>query len=312
MRQGYDLTTKQSQKMSLSSHLIQAIGILQLNNQELSEYIEKELLENPLLEYDEEYLRNTEGEDLPQVSSYDREIFYAEGEEFISLTDQMIDRGRHSRMSDMINYVRPDFRIENTNGRVKAIQIKKSFPKLCIGSYYEELKEQRKEDKELDEYLEQKKSSALWLIKSINEREKNLTNITNAIVDFQSEFFLKGEKYLKALTLKQIAEIVGVHESTVSRAVNGKYILTDKGLFELKYFFNYGIMSTKGEVSSTAIRFMIKEIIKNEGNYMYPDDHIANLLYEDEGIYISRRTVAKYRKELGIETSAKRKRKKAE
>ena len=133
--------------------------------------------------------------------------------------------------------------------------------------------------------------------------------MANAVVQHQKEFFEKGSKFLKTLTLKQVAESIGMHESTISRSVNGKYMQTPRGIFEIKYFFSSGITRDDGEgLSSNSIKTMIKEIIDNEDHTKpYSDQDIVGFLSE-KGIEISRRTVAKYREGMNILSSSKRRR----
>jgi RNA polymerase sigma-54 factor len=149
----------------------------------------------------------------------------------------------------------------------------------------------------------------MWLIKSIEQRKSTLYNVVQAIVEYQREFFDKGVIYLKTMTLKNIADKIGVHESTVSRAINGKYVQSNRGVFDIKYFFTSGIDNQTGDgISSESIKKMLKDLIDKE-NQKHPisDQYVADVLVK-EGLMISRRTVAKYRDELGIPSSSKRKR----
>ena len=134
-------------------------------------------------------------------------------------------------------------------------------------------------------------------------------NVVTAVVQHQKEFLDKGSKYLKTLTLKDIAEELGIHESTVSRSINGKYLQCPKGVFEIKYFFSAGVSGSDGEgISSNSIKEFIKEIVDSEDpKSPYSDQAMVKML-EDKGISISRRTVAKYRDELNILSSSKRRR----
>ena len=158
-------------------------------------------------------------------------------------------------------------------------------------------------------FISNKLSSAMWLIKSLEHRKNTLYNVVKAILDYQMDFFEKGPMFLKTMTLKKIAEMVNVHESTVSRAINGKYVQTPRGIFEIKYFFKSGVDNQDGEaISSESIKKMIKSYVSGEdASKPLSDQHIADLLVK-EGYMISRRTVAKYRDELGILSSSKRKR----
>lgn len=455
MKIGYELTIEQTQKLSMTPELIQAIQILQYNNQELNEYIDKELLENPILE--SEYHKESDTEiDIDSLrdqliqadenveaykqweshstnDEYSYENFVAfnytltefliEQLHFSSLKGQDAEIGRYiieniddngylsmsleeicsvldvdldscervldlihtfepsgvgardlnecliiqlaslgeltdeiefiisNRLKDLadnkyaliskdmgisiaevqgiadliktlepkpgrgfdsdnsIKYILPDIYVEETNGEYIVSANDGSTPSLHISSYYNSLTEEAKSDKELSNYLNNRFNSAMWLMKSIEQRKKTIYNVASAIVQFQNDFFTKGERFLKPLTLKQIAETVGVHESTVSRAINGKYMQCPRGVFELKYFFTGGILNEDGSgVSSNSIKSMIKEFVDAEDDKKpLSDSKISEMLHE-KGIDISRRTVAKYRDDIGILPSSKRRR----
>ena len=455
MKIGYELTIEQTQKLSMTPELIQAIQILQYNNQELNEYIDKELLENPILE--SEYHKESDTEiDIDSLrdqliqadenveaykqweshstsDEYSYENFVAfnytltefliEQLHFSSLKGQDAEIGRYiieniddngylsmsleeicsvldvdldscervldlihtfepsgvgardlnecliiqlaslgeltdeiefiisNRLKDLadnkyaliskevgisltevqeiadliktlepkpgrgfdsdnsIKYIIPDIYVEETNGEYIVSTNDGSTPSLHISSYYNSLAEEAKSDKELSNYLNNRFNSAMWLMKSIEQRKKTIYNVASAIVQFQNDFFAKGERFLKPLTLKQIAETVGVHESTVSRAINGKYMQCPRGVFELKYFFTGGILNEDGSgVSSNSIKSMIKEFVDAEDDKKpLSDSKISEMLHE-KGIDISRRTVAKYRDDIGILPSSKRRR----
>lgn len=455
MKIGYELTIEQTQKLSMTPELIQAIQILQYNNQELNEYIDKELLENPILE--SEYHKESDTEiDIDSLrdqliqadenveaykqweshstsDEYSYENFVAfnytltefliEQLHFSSLKGQDAEIGRYiieniddngylsmsleeicsvldvdldscervldlihtfepsgvgardlnecliiqlaslgeltdeiefiisNRLKDLadnkyaliskdmgisiaevqgiadliktlepkpgrgfdsdnsIKYILPDIYVEETNGEYVVSANDGSTPSLHISSYYNSLTEEAKSDKELSNYLNNRFNSAMWLMKSIEQRKKTIYNVASAIVQFQNDFFAKGERFLKPLTLKQIAETVGVHESTVSRAINGKYMQCPRGVFELKYFFTGGILNEDGSgVSSNSIKSMIKEFVDAEDDKKpLSDSKISEMLHE-KGIDISRRTVAKYRDDIGILPSSKRRR----
>lgn len=455
MKIGYELTIEQTQKLSMTPELIQAIQILQYNNQELNEYIDRELLENPILE--SEYHKESDTEiDIDSLrdqliqadenveaykqweshstsDEYSYENFVAfnytltefliEQLHFSSLKGQDAEIGRYiieniddngylsmsleeicsvldvdldscervldlihtfepsgvgardlnecliiqlaslgeltdeiefiisNRLKDLadnkyaliskevgisltevqeiadliktlepkpgrgfdsdnsIKYILPDIYVEETNGEYVVSANDGSTPSLHISSYYNSLTEEAKSDKELSNYLNNRFNSAMWLMKSIEQRKKTIYNVASAIVQFQNDFFAKGERFLKPLTLKQIAETVGVHESTVSRAINGKYMQCPRGVFELKYFFTGGILNEDGSgVSSNSIKSMIKEFVDAEDDKKpLSDSKISEMLHE-KGIDISRRTVAKYRDDIGILPSSKRRR----
>lgn len=209
--------------------------------------------------------------------------------------------------SDDIKYVTPDVVLQYVDGEYVISVNDVTAPRLIINNFYKQLLT-RTEDENISNFLNDKLNSAMWIIKSIEQRRTTIYKVVESILKFQLEFFDKGKKSLKPLTLKDVAEDIGVHESTVSRATNGKYIQTPRGIFELKFFFSSGVGSDEGGISSTSIKSMIKEIIDNE-NQKKPlsDQQIVNIL-KAKSIDISRRTVAKYRDELGIPSSSGRRR----
>lgn len=210
--------------------------------------------------------------------------------------------------SDETRYVTPDIYLEKEDGQYKLLLSESRLPKLSVSPYYSDMMNQNLPDAELKTYLTEHIKSANWLIKAIEQRNSTIYNVANAIVKYQEKFFDEGEKYLKPLLLKQIAEEVGVHESTVSRTINGKYMQTPKGLFELKFFFSSGVTDDSGEgVSSRAVKMKIKEMVDAENPKKPVSDQKITDELNKEGIDISRRTVAKYREEMGIYSSQKRK-----
>lgn len=455
MKIGYELTIEQTQKLAMTPELIQAIRILQFNNQELNEYIGNELLENPVLEsekadddrvididalrdkiiennYDLESYKQWEGASSPE-DDYSFEQYVAfryslvehlliqlqfsglgeddakigryiiEGiddngyltmsadeiaktmrcdadtvervldviqtfeptgvgardlkecikiqlaamgeltENFEYIIENMLEElagnkiafiakqlgiktqeaqamadlikklepkpGRGYDSDQTVKYVIPDICVEKINDEYVVTTNDSGTPRLMISSYYNRLASEAKGNDELSKYLNNRFNSAIWLMKSIEQRKKTIYNVASAIVSYQQDFFDKGERYLKPLTLKQIADEVGVHESTVSRSINGKYMQCGYGVLELKYFFTSGVMSNEGEgISSNSIKYMIKEIIDGENpKKPYSDLKIAEMLAND-GIDISRRTVAKYREDMGVAASSGRRR----
>lgn len=453
MKLGYSLTIEQKQTLAMTPELIQAIQILQFNNQELSEFVQNELLENPVLESEKPSgLEDVDIRDKIVESNYEENTYkqweYAPNdddgdysyEQYVAikttLTDYLLEQLQFSKLkgdklragtyiveaidengyltvsvdeiaaalsmspkivekaldvvqtfepagvgardlkecliiqlaskglltdeiefvinnmledlaankiaviakkigiknaeaqeiSDLIKslepkpgaqydseknikYIIPDIYVEKIDGEYVVTNNDSSVPHLMISSYYNKLSSEAKEDDELNKYLNNRFNSAMWLIKSIEQRKQTIYNVASAIVQYQQDFFDKGERFLKTLTLKQIAEEVDVHESTVSRSINGKYLQCSRGVFELKYFFTSGVQSSGGDsVSSNSIKSIIKEIIDGENQKKpYSDQDIAQQLKE-KGIEISRRTVAKYREDMNILSSSKRRR----
>lgn len=211
---------------------------------------------------------------------------------------------------DRPQYVVPDVNVEKIDDEYIVTSNDSSVPRLRVSSYYQKLSGKAKSDPELGEYLTGRLNSAMWLIRSIEQRKQTIFNVASAIVRYQRDFFERGERYIKTLTLKQLADEVGVHESTVSRAINGKYMQTPRGVYEMKYFFTSGV-SVRGAqegLSSNSVKVLIQDIIGDEDpRKPLSDQAIVKLLKEKE-IDISRRTVAKYREEMGIPSSSGRRR----
>jgi RNA polymerase sigma-54 factor len=174
-------------------------------------------------------------------------------------------------------------------------------PHLRISNAYKDLMAQPDSGAEVREYIREKIRAGKFLIKSLHPRQQTILNIANEIVKRQREFLDKGVAQLKPMTMVQVAEAVGVHETTVSRAVSGKYIETPQGVFEMKYFFTSGIMTADGVgMSNTSVKDMIADMVKDEpGNAPHSDDQIVKML-KVKNVVIARRTVAKYRAELNI------------
>lgn len=217
--------------------------------------------------------------------------------------------GRAFQNFDDVKYITPDVVVRDINGEFMVLVNESAAPRLMINSYYKGILNSCQDQPGISSYITGKLEAALWLIRSIEQRRMTLYKVVNAIVEYQKEFFHRGVKGLRPLTLKDIASKVGVHESTVSRATNGKYVQTPRGTYELKYFFSSGISSAYGEgVSSESVKEMLKKIIEEEDPYKPVSDQGITDLLNSKGIEISRRTVAKYRDELGIVSSSKRKR----
>ncbi len=203
-------------------------------------------------------------------------------------------------------YITPDVIVEKVGEEFVLYLNEGTIPSIKINNFYKEVLRNIKEDPQAKEYIKEKLNAAANLMKNIESRKNTILKIANEILKEQKEFFERGNKYLKPLIMKDIAENLGFHESTVSRGVNGKYMLTPYGLYELKYFFSSGLKDGE-DIAATSIKNIIKEIIDSENKKSpHSDQKICGLLNE-KNINISRRTVAKYREELGIESSSKRK-----
>ena len=209
-------------------------------------------------------------------------------------------------------YVIPDVYIVKVEDQYVAALNEEGLPQLRISPVYRRLLDKSaatgESGDETRAYVKDKFRSALWLIKSVDQRQKTIHKVATSIINFQREFLDHGIEYLRPLVLRDVANDIGMHESTVSRVVNNKYMHTPQGVFEMKYFFHSGISSSYGEsVSSVTIKQRIRKIIENEDpRKPLSDSKIVSIL-QKEGLMLARRTIAKYREELKIPTSNQRK-----
>lgn len=206
-------------------------------------------------------------------------------------------------------YVIPDVYIVKTEEGYKAVLNEDGLPQLRISPVYRRLLDKGGENsEETRAYVKDKFRAALWLLKSVDQRQKTILKVANSIISFQRAFLDHGIEHLRPLVLRDVANDIGMHESTVSRVVNNKYVHTPQGVYELKYFFHSGISSSYGEsVSSVTIKQRIRKIIEAEdARRPLSDSKIMNIL-QKEGLVLARRTIAKYREELRIPTSNQRK-----
>jgi RNA polymerase sigma-54 factor len=208
---------------------------------------------------------------------------------------------------DETRYIVPDVIVEKVDNQYLVMGNDSSIPQLTISPFYQQMLKNSSTDEQLTAFVKGKIEKAFWLIRSIEQRRLTLYKVSQQIVDIQKPFLDHGIKKLKPLTLKEVALNVGVHESTVSRATANKYIQTPRGLFSLKFFFSSGLTGTGGDdYSSHSIKSYIRELVDAEdSDKPLSDQHLAELLQE-RGINISRRTVAKYREEISIPASYKR------
>ncbi|MBN4048191.1 RNA polymerase factor sigma-54 [bacterium AH-315-O15] len=207
-------------------------------------------------------------------------------------------------------YVIPDVYIVKAEDQYVVLLNEDGLPQLRISPVYRRLmdKSVAENTDETRAYVKDKFRSALWLIKSVEQRQKTIHKVATSIIKFQSDFLDHGIEYLRPLVLRDVADDIGMHESTVSRVVTNKYMHTPQGVFEMKYFFHSGIASSYGEaVSSVTIKQRIRKIIEHEDSQRpLSDSKIVNIL-QREGLDLARRTIAKYREELKIPTSNQRK-----
>jgi len=212
--------------------------------------------------------------------------------------------GRRFAPADQ-RYIAPDVTIEKVGGDYIVILNEDGIPRLRVNALYRSLlRGSAGEDKQ---FVEQKLRSAVWLIKSVEQRQRTLRKVATSLLKFQREFLDKGLPHLRPLALRDVGEDIGMHESTISRVTTNKYVQTPQGLFELKYFFHSGIASTSGDVvSSVSVKKMIRDRVAVEDlGKPLSDQDITRELHA-KGLTIARRTVAKYREELGILPSHQR------
>ncbi|MDT8904055.1 RNA polymerase factor sigma-54 [Anaeroselena agilis] len=204
-------------------------------------------------------------------------------------------------------YIIPDVTIERVAGNYVIIINDHNIPQLTINPYYRRVV--RDADSEAKKFVEGRINAAVWLIRSIEQRRRTLYNVVETIVELQRDFFDHGPKYLRPLTMKKVADKVGIHESTVSRAIANKYADTPHGLFSLRAFFSAGLQGTDGEtLSASTVKRQIKELVAAEDPVQPLSDQAITEILIGRGVAVSRRTVAKYREELNILSSSKRRR----
>jgi RNA polymerase sigma-54 factor len=208
---------------------------------------------------------------------------------------------------DKPKYIVPDIYILKVQGKWIVSLNNEEIPNLTISNHYKKL-EKKTEDSEAAQYLNEKIKSAQWLIKSLYQRQRTIFKVTESILTRQKDFFDRGVEYLRPMVLRDVAEEIGMHESTVSRATANKYVYTPRGIFELKYFFNSSVSTSDGDnMASEAVKNKIIELFKGENSTKPLSDQYIVEMLEKDGINIARRTVAKYREQLGILPSSKRK-----
>src|SRR5215472_1789934 len=202
-------------------------------------------------------------------------------------------------------YIVPDVTIQKVGADYVVLLNEEGIPRLRVNSLYRSLL--RRSGDEAKQYVEQKIRSALWLIKSVEQRQRTLRRVAQSLVNFQRDFLDKGIAHLRTLALRDVGDDINMHESTISRVTTNKYVQTPQGLFELKFFFHSGIASKDGAmVSSVSVKKTIRDMVEaEEPGTPLSDQEIAQALHA-QGLTIARRTVAKYREELGVLPSHQR------
>lgn len=280
---------------------LQECLLLQLERLELGESLSAIILRD--------HLADLEGRKYARIAKACKvsmdEVFAA-----ARLISELDPRPGRAYNEEDVHYIVPDIYVNKVGDDYVVTQNDEGLPSLRINSFYRNaLVDNDSIDKKASEYIQDKMRSAVWLIKSIHQRQRTIYKVTKSIVKFQREFFDHGIEYLKPLVLRDVADDIEMHESTVSRVTTNKYVQTPQGLFELKFFFNSGIGTAGGDaVASESVKSRIKEIIAAEDpKKPYSDQKIVTLL-KGQDINIARRTVTKYREMLGLGSSTERKR----
>src|SRR5262252_729171 len=212
--------------------------------------------------------------------------------------------------SPRVEYIVPDVVIVKVDDDYQVLLNEDGMPSLRINALYQNvLRHNDGMQSDTREYLEEKFRSAIWLMKSVEQRRQTLLRVTKSLCKFQREFLDKGLAYLRPLVLKDVADDIGMHESTVSRVTTNKYVYTPQGVFELKFFFHSGLESVEGDaMSSVSVKDIIRKAVVAEDARKPLTDQQLMMILEDKGVKIARRTIAKYRQELRIPPASRRKR----
>ena len=215
---------------------------------------------------------------------------------------------KYSSQSD--GYIIPDLIVEKIGGRYQVFLNDTGMPRLRLSRSYQEIaRDKKKMTPENREFIASKMNSANWMIQAIEQRRQTMLKVMNFIVDRQRDFFEKGIEYLRPLTLREVAEVINMHESTVSRVTNEKYVQTPRGVLPLKFFFSSALSTASGEdASARSIRAKLEKMVSEENSAKPLTDQQIVHLFQEQGIQIARRTVAKYRDQLGILPARMRKR----
>ena len=273
--------------------------LIQMKNQNIKNDIIKSIILKDL---------NLIGENKIKLISKKYNISLEECVKYIEIIRNFNPKPSRLYNNDKSIYIHPDVIVEKLNNKF-VISINDSFNfHLYINNYYKNILNNNSTDENTKKFIKNKLNCALNLLKNIDGRKNTILKITEAILREQKEFFYNGEKYIKPMKLKDISIELGCHESTISRGINNKYMLTPCGLFKFKDFFSTSISSKDNQgISSTKVKKMIKEFIDKEDKLKPLSDNKICKLLAQKGIIVARRTVAKYREEMNILSSSKRK-----
>ena len=301
----YELCVKTLQSMEptgIGARNLKECLFIQLKNKE---YINEVLFE--VIDKHLDLIANNKYKELSQI--YEIKINEAQDlGDIIKKLEPKPARGFYT--GEKIVYITPDVFIKNINGELIILLNERNTPNLQINNLYMNIINNENAKNEEKKYVKEKISEALNIIKGIDQRKSTLYQVSEKIVEKQKEYFLKGDMYLKPMILKEIAVELNLHESTISRAIKNKYLEGAKGVIAIKELFSASLKSNydKEESSAKSIKSIIKNIINGENKKKpYSDNVISQMLFE-QGVKISRRTIAKYREEMGILSTSKRKR----
>ncbi len=253
----------------------------------------------------ENHLRHMEKRNYNAIAKA-LEVAVEEVYDIAQVIGELEPRPGRNFVSEEPRYITPDVYVHRVGEEYFVMANDDGMPKLKISGFY---RAAMADNPKAKEYIQGKLRSAQWLIRSIDQRRKTIIKVTECIVEKQKDFFEKGIEYLKPMILRDVAETVGMHESTISRVTSNKYVHTPRGIFELKFFFNSAIKRDgRGDIASESVKQAIRKLIGEE-DPMNPlsDQKLVELLHETHDIKIARRTVAKYREMLGLLSSSKRK-----
>jgi RNA polymerase sigma-54 factor len=232
-----------------------------------------------------------------------------EVQEAVTLIASLEPKPGKNYSSEEPQYITPDVYILKIDGRLLVALNEDGLPRLRVSGYYRQiLSKQAGASREARGYVEEKMRSAVWFIRSIEQRKRTLIKVSESLVKYQRDFFEHGISHLKPLTLREVADDISMHESTISRVTSNKYVQTPQGLFGLKYFFHRGVPSTVGEaVSSRMVKDLVRRYLTDEDTHQpLSDQKIVDILTRVHRVEIARRTVAKYRGQLKIPSSSQR------
>ncbi|GAC1603371.1 MAG: hypothetical protein NVS4B10_15910 [Myxococcales bacterium] len=255
------------------------------------------------------HLKNVEAKKYPAIAK-DLCVSLAEVVAAVKLLSRLEPKPGRLFNPEEPQYITPDVYIHKVGDGYVTVLNDDGLSKLRISQHYRNaLKNGQASGAKAKEYINEKLRSAVWLIRSIHQRQRTIVKVTDSIIKFQRDFLDKGIAYLKPLILRDVAEDIGMHESTVSRVTTNKYVHTPQGIYELKYFFNSSIARVGGDdIASEAVKNQIRQVIAKEpADKPFSDQKIVEIL-RSQNVDIARRTVAKYREVLGILPSSKRKR----